>query len=246
MLIAKNIYKSFADTAVLKDVDITIEPGKLTALIGPSGSGKTTLLRALSLIDHPDKGTITLDGVDYSFPRTLDEDGEPEPITPPWPNVTVVFQQLFLWPHLTLRDNILLPLRHKKEDQTPQLNELIDLFQMGHFIDKYPNETSGGQKQRAALVRAIMLNPRYLLLDEITSALDVRQVSRILTHLPKLKDRGMGMLLITHSLNFARHAADQVVFMDEGQVIEAGSTTVITKPKEKATKEFMALVEAAS
>ena len=164
MITTKNITKKFGEATVLDKVSVNIKPGKITTLIGPSGSGKTTLLRAISLIDVPNSGDITIDGTKYDFPLS-------DELMPPWPKLSVVFQQLFLWPHLTLRQNILLPLGEQTDQE--YLKKLIGLFGMTDFIDHYPNQASVGQKQRAAFARALILKPKYLFLDEITSALDV-------------------------------------------------------------------------
>ena len=238
MLIGKKITKQYRGREILKGVDIKVEPGKITSLIGPSGSGKTTLLRVLSMLDLPDAGSIFLDSEKYNFPV------RPNEIIPPWPRVSVVFQQLFLWPHLTLRQNILLPLKGVKDER--HIAELIKILQMEEFIDRYPNQVSLGQRQRVALARALALNPEYLLLDEITSALDVEQVNIILSHLQTLKDKGVGILIVTHLLNFAQRASDQIVFLDEGKVIETGGKEILEKPKHERIQKFLSIVKAAT
>ena len=242
MIIAKDIHKKFDQRTILDGVDLTIDTGKITCLIGPSGSGKTTLLRALSLLEYPDRGTVTVDGTDYNFPLTGDAK-----ITPPWPHVSVVFQSLFLWPHLTLRQNILLPAKRRGlPDVHARLEELISFFEMGGFIDHYPNEASRGQQQRVALARAVMLKPKYMLLDEITSALDVEQVAKVLEYLQKLRDQGIGIFVITHLLNFARRAADQIVCLKGGESEEAGGPDILVHPKSPRLQQFVDLIEAAS
>lgn len=242
MLTGKKLRKSFGNVIALDDVDISIKPGQITTLIGPSGSGKTTLIRALSLLDPPDSGAISIYDKDYQFP--LENNRK---IEPPWPNVTVVFQQLFLWPHMTLRENITLPLKNRnKEDSEEHLKELIKMFEMQGFIDRYPNETSLGQRQRAALARALVLNPSYILMDEITSALDVEQVSIILKHLQLLRDEGIGILVVTHLIGFARRASDQVVVIDEGKVLEIGGREVLASPKNKRVQQFLSVIESAT
>lgn len=241
MLEAKNISKSFGAHRVLQDVSVCIKPGTITTLIGPSGTGKTTLLRALAMTDLPDSGEITLDDQTYRFPWPAHQRAPR-----PWPQITAVFQQLFLWPHLTLRENILLPARNfPRANLMDEFNELISVLHLSSFIDRYPNEASLGQRQRVALARALMLQPRYVLMDEVTSALDIEQVSNILNFLPRLKERGIGVLLITHALNFARRAADNILFMDEGRIIERGTVELLNNPQTPRLRQFLSLVEAA-
>jgi len=229
MLSAKNITKYREGDVVLESVDIDIEPGTITALIGPSGAGKTTLLNILSFSLFPDTGTIAVNDKSFSFPYS---DGS---IPQPSSLVTMVFQQLFLWPHLTLRENITISGRVSDAE----LSELINAFGMKNFIDRYPNQTSLGQRQRAALARAIALKPRYLLLDEITSALDIEQVEVVAKYLKKLKTGGTGIVAVTHLINFASRISDQVIFMDKGKVIERGTKELVSKPKNERTKEFL-------
>jgi ABC-type polar amino acid transport system ATPase subunit len=222
-------------------VDVEIAPGSITCVISPSGTGKTTLLRALSLLELPDSGEITLDEEIYNFPSLTTQHS---PLTAqPWPKLTAVFQSLFLWPHLTLRENIMLPARNIDAARAAKdIEGLIHVFEMQDFIDKFPNQASIGQRQRVALARALILNPRYILLDEITSALDVEQTARILTKLHHLKERGIGVFLITHQIGFARKSADQIIFMDGGCVVEKGKPDILTNPKTDRLTQFLSVV----
>jgi len=266
MLEGKNLSRSNGGRKIIDNVDVQIEQGEITVIIGPSGSGKTTLLKLLALLDKPDGGSISIDGLEYKFGQTNPS---------PWPQVTCVFQQLFLWPHLTLLENIKLPQRAKPkidrrsqrrgtiidaeiaaEEQAqaaPQpereyrrLDDLIEIFEMKEFINRYPNEASLGQRQRTALVRALVLQPKYLLLDEITSSLDVEQIAVILTYLKRLSHKGIGVMIITHLLNFAREAADKIIFVDSGQIIETGGREVLDNPQQERVKKFLSVIESAS
>lgn len=240
MLKARNLsFSHQGQPAVFTDISLDLNPGEITVLIGPSGTGKTTLLRCLSLLDAPQSGHIEIDDVAFAFPSATNP-------PPPWPALTSVFQQLFLWPHLTLRENILLPVRLAGRENPSHLDELIEAFDMGSFIERYPNEASLGQRQRIALARALMLEPRYLLLDEITSALDVEQIARILDYLKKLRGKNIGIFLITHLLGFARHAADQVLFMADGQIAESGPAEILKAPKTERLYRFLSVIAAAS
>jgi len=218
MLSGTKLTKIYNGREVLKEVSIKIEPGKITSLIGPSGSGKTTILRVLSMLDLPESGSIILDDKKYNFPLEKDK------ITPPWPKVSVVFQQLFIWPHLTLRKNIELPLEIKGvlNENKEYLDELYQMFDMNEFIDRFPNQVSLGQRQRVALVRALALKPKYLLLDEITSSLDVEQSGIILSHLTKIKQQGVGIIMVAHDIDFALSSADSVCFIENGRIVKQG------------------------
>lgn len=261
MLSARNIHKSFDGRKILDGVDIDIASGQITCVIGPSGTGKTTLLRALCLLDTPDEGIIKIDGDEFAFGNTPSLDPSPpmekngrgkmsgtnkERDLKIYPKVTAVFQSLFLWPHLTLRENIMLPARNHNPNAEKDIEGLIKVFEMGHFIDNYPNQSSVGQRQRVALARALILNPKYVLLDEITSALDVEQSARILTKLTHLKERGIGVFLITHHLGFARQAADQIIFMDNGKIVESGTPAILESPKTERLREFLSLAKIAA
>ncbi len=163
--------------------------------------------------------------------------------------MTVVFQSLFLWPHLSLYENIALPARNLIADEhilDNQIMHLAEKFDMTGFIHRYPNEASLGQRQRVALARALILRPQYALLDEITSALDVEQIERILDYLLHLKSQGVGVFLITHLIGFARRAADQILFMNNGRIEEHGGPEIITAPKSPRLQNFLKTIEAAS
>ncbi len=243
MLEARGLTFGYGEKVILRSVNLSVAPGGITCLIGPSGSGKTTLLRCLALMEQPQAGEIVLDDERYVWPWP-----EGKVFAPPYPKLTTVFQQLFLWPHLTLRENIMLPVRLNGlgEGAAAKLEAMIDVFDMGGFIERYPNEASLGQRQRVALARALMLEPRYLLLDEITSSLDVEQIAKILDHLKHLRGQNIGVFIITHLLGFARHAADQVAFMAEGQIVEAGGPDILRNPATERLHEFLSVVAAAS
>jgi ABC-type polar amino acid transport system ATPase subunit len=239
MLRAENLTKSFGGERVLEDICIEVNPGKFTFLIGPSGAGKTTLLRCLAILEVPEKGKIQIDQHMYDFPSARGSG-----IHPPWPDLTVVFQQHFLWPHLTIRQNILLPLKEKSSSGGTSFAELVTLFDMERFIDRYPNEASLGERQRAALARALILNPRYILMDEITSSLDVEQVNHLFYHLLELRRRGIGILLITHQLEFARALlkggnGDEAVFLDRGRILEKGGVGMLENPGNPRVRQFL-------
>jgi ABC-type polar amino acid transport system ATPase subunit len=217
MLQIEKICKKFAGNPVLKNISLDIKPGTITCVIGPSGAGKTTLLRTIGMLELPDSGRISIDDESYKFPLKSITGREP------WPKTTIVFQQLFIWPHLTIRENILLPIgKNISSEKYKQFEKLVKTFRMNSFLDRYPNQASLGQKQRAAIVRALMLNPKYLLLDEITASLDVQQATKILSHLSLIKEQGVGILMVAHDIDFALSIADKVIFMDKGAIIKEG------------------------
>ncbi len=200
MLQAKNISKSFGVKRVFQNLNITVKQGEVTVLMGQNGSGKSTCLRSLALLEKIDSGQIMLDGTSVNASDVN-----------MYPKITVVFQQLFLWPHLTNRENITLAVQGTPYQK--QLDELIEFLDLKEFIDQYPNQSSLGQKQRVAIARALILNPQYLLLDEITSALDDRQTEVIVEILKDLKKRKIGILLVTHHKVVAKQLADKLVYI---------------------------------
>jgi len=238
MLSCSNIKKSYGDKEIVRGVSAQFKPGTISAIIGPSGTGKSTFLRVLSLLEPADSGSIQIDGKDVCFPQAEDAES-----VNPWPRLTTVFQQLFLWPHLTIRQNICLPVR-KTDRVSPGglVDQVMRELLVTEFADRYPNQVSHGQRQRAAIARAIALKPAYLLLDEITSALDVEHVGVVLDYLQRLRDDGVAIVLITHLIGFARDAASQVLFMEHGCIQEAGTAWILSQPKTKRLEDFLSLV----
>jgi len=242
VLRAVGIRRTYGDNVVLDGVSLEVARGQITAVIGPSGSGKTTLIRALALVDIPEGGEIWLDAdLIFSYDKS-----EGLIFKPPWPRVTIVFQQLFLWPHLTLRENILLPIRRRSSVRAQDtFADLLERLNMNHFIDRYPAEASLGERQRAALVRALLLEPDFILLDEITSALDVEHINEVLSLLELLRTRNVGVVIVTHLIEFARGAAEKIVFLDNGAVVERGSADILTQPRTSRLREFLQVVRRA-
>lgn len=234
MLLAKDITKKIDGREILKNVSLSLESGEIVSIIGPSGAGKTTLLRTISLIDLPNSGSLSIGDNKYQFPIE-----QAEAIKYPYPELTVVFQQLFIWPHLTIRQNLTLPLRNNFDEK--HFDEVTGLFQMKSFLDRYPNEVSLGQRQRAAIARALLLKPKYLLLDEITSALDIEQSHLILSHLKQIADKGVGIVFVSHALHFASKISKKVIFMDEGKIVEEGTGEILENPKTERLKKFISI-----
>ncbi|GAB5398969.1 MAG: hypothetical protein Aureis2KO_05540 [Aureisphaera sp.] len=239
MISCKNITKTYGDLTILNGIDAEIERGEVTVLIGPSGSGKTTFLKSLSLIENPSSGTVSLDGDSFEFPNTRGKvrkqfsyDGKQ--------TIGVVFQNLDLIPHWTNRQNILRPIgKEISESEQSELQNLLELFKMEHFIDKLPHQCSRGEQQRVAFVRAVMLKPEFLFLDEITSALDPELVATLFKYLIELKNKGTGILIITHFLLFAQNVADKIIFISEGKLIEKGTKHIMISPGTKKLQDFL-------
>lgn len=240
MLKATGLCKSFDKQAVLKDIDFEVAPGTANIVIGPSGGGKSTLLRCLALLEFGEAGTLCVDDLTYQLPIANSR------FLPPWPTLTVVFQRHFLWPHLTNYQNIALPLQRRLHPQAirEQVEELVELFGMGSFIQRYPNETSVGQQQRVALARAFALRPRYILLDEVTAALDVEQVAKLHDVIVEMIRRGIGIVLVTHLLSFAESLlraspANRLTFLDDGRIAATGSLKLLTAPPDGRLGGFL-------
>lgn len=232
MLKANNLEKIINGKTILNKASLTLDSGQIIAIVGPSGAGKTAFLRAISLVDFCDRGNLAINGFNYEFPL-----GKKNKIIFPYPKLTVVFQQFFIWPHLTVRENLILPIR-KKFDQA-HFAKMTTMFQMEPFLDRYPNEVSVGEKQRTALVRALLLKPRYLLLDEVTSALDIEQSYLILGHLREIAKDGVGIIIVSHALHLVRAISSHVIFLDRGEIIEEGTSDILANPKTARLKKFV-------
>ena len=208
----RNLEKKYGFNVVLDSVSAEIPASGISVIMGPSGAGKSTLLRQLAFVEVPDRGSIQLSLHSRLFAWPLRER--------PWPLVTCVFQGLFLFPHLTLRGNIELPLRSRlgPERRSEIVGGLVELFSMREFVDRFPNEVSGGQAQRAALARALALQPSLLLIDEPHTGLDLRQQSVLNRHLLALRDSGVGLIVTSHALQFATLLADRIVTVQGGVV----------------------------
>jgi polar amino acid transport system ATP-binding protein len=239
LLSARGVRKSFGASVVLDDLSLDVAEHEVVALIGASGSGKSTLLRCINLLTGVDDGVITLDGTDITDPRA-----DPDTVRQ---RIGMVFQSYNLFPHMTVLGNITLaPTRvHGRSlaEARAQALDWLDRVGLADKADSYPDRLSGGQQQRAAIVRALVNQPRLLLLDEVTSALDPELVGEVLTMIRDLKGDGMTMVLATHEMGFARGVADQIVFLDGGRIVESGPPDqVLGDPVEARTRQFLARI----
>ena len=237
-----DLRKSFGETLVLHDVNLTVPEHTATVLIGASGSGKSTLLRCINLLEPIDDGLIYLDGQEISDPA-INVDVIRR-------KLGIVFQSFNLFPHMTIRENITLApikVQGKSRDEANELADgLLKRFDLMEKANEYPDRLSGGQQQRAAIIRSIAVNPRLLLLDEVTSALDPVLVNEVLSIVRDLKSDGMTMVLATHEMGFATQVADQVCFLESGLILERGTPEeVLRSPSHPKTKEFLKRVHEA-
>ncbi|MBA2774211.1 MAG: amino acid ABC transporter ATP-binding protein [Nocardioidaceae bacterium] len=236
LLVLEQVRKHYGSQQVLRGIDLAVAEHHVTCLIGASGSGKSTLLRCINLLETVDDGVIWLDGRDISDPR-VDADEVRR-------RVGMVFQAFNLFPHRSVLDNVTLgPQRSLKQSTSvaeATALELLDRFGLADKASAYPDSLSGGQQQRVAVVRAIAMAPRLLLLDEITSALDPLLVAEVLDVIAELKREGMTILMATHEMHFAQEVADRVVFIDNGQVVEQGpAADVLDHPRDERTVRFL-------
>lgn len=239
MLQLTNIQKSYGANPVLKGIDLTVSQGEMICLIGASGSGKSTLLRCMNLLEPIDDGEILLNGNDISEPGF-----DPQPVRQ---RIGMVFQSFNLFPHMTALENAMLAPRRihhrSRSELRPELEALFARFGLSERMDHYPDQLSGGQQQRVAIIRALAMTPDIMLFDEITSALDPELVGEVLDVLRNLRAQGMTMVLATHEMGFARELADTVCFLDQGQILEAGTPAqIFENPREKRTQEFLSRV----
>lgn len=238
-LLAKNIRKNFDERQVLKGVDLEVYPGQIVALIGSSGSGKSTMLRCLNLVEELSDGQIWLDGDEISRPGINEDEVRA--------NIGLVFQSYNLFAHLSILENVKLALKVVQKKSDKEATEIalswLDRIGLADKANQYPDKLSGGQQQRTAIVRAVALNPKLLLLDEVTSALDPELSGEVLELIRDLKDSGTTIVMATHELSFAREVADWVIFLDQGVIAEEGEAAeFFAHPKNARTKEFLTRV----
>lgn len=234
MIEVKNIDKYFGDKHVLKKVNLNIAKGEVIALIGPSGSGKSTLIRCMNKLEEISAGEIMYKGENINNCDISKEIG-------------MVFQHFYLFPHKTVLENISLsPILTKKASRAGAEEKALELLKMMNLLDKkddYPDSLSGGQKQRIAIARSLAMDPKLILFDEVTSALDPEMVGEVLNVMKELANQGMTMVVVTHEMGFAKQVADRVIFMVDGEIVEeAKGEEFFDNPKEARTREFLSQV----
>jgi len=237
ILEARGIRKVFGETEVLAGVDLVVHPREMVFVVGPSGSGKSTLLRCCNRLEEPTDGAITVDGLDVLSPRT--------DVNAVRRRIGMVFQSFNLYPHMTALANVTLALRLVLKQRRAEADERgrAALARVGleAKASAYPGELSGGQQQRVAIARALALEPKVMLFDEPTSALDPELVGSVLAVMQAMREQGMTMVVVSHELRFARRAADRVVFMDHGRIVEEGPPeAVLGAPTSDRTRAFVA------
>ncbi|EAX48448.1 ABC transporter related [Thermosinus carboxydivorans Nor1] len=246
MIKVNDIHKSFHKLEVLKGISLEVQKGEVVAIIGPSGSGKSTFLRCLNRLETIDRGTIEIEGEVLAAPGP---DGKicyapEEQARRICRKMGMVFQQFNLFPHLTVLENVIeAPLvvkGVKREDIVPEAEELLRKVGLLDKRDSYPSRLSGGQKQRVAIARALAMKPDIMLFDEPTSALDPELTGEVLRAMRQLAEEHMTMLVVTHEMAFAREVASRVVFMDKGEIIEAGTPAeIFSRPAHPRTQAFL-------
>jgi len=238
----EGLHKRFDQLEVLRGIDLTVDEHEVVCLIGASGSGKSTLLRCINLLEPTDAGRILIEGTDI----TTDDVDENQVRR----GIGIVFQAFNLFPHMSVLDNVTLAprrvLHRSRQVAERDADELLGRFGLDDKRDEYPDRLSGGQQQRVAIVRALAMQPRLILLDEITSALDPELVADVLSVVRELAAGGMTMIIATHEMGFARDIANRVYFLDAGRILEAGPPDqIFSNPSEARTRQFLDRVIAA-
>jgi len=238
----EGLHKSFGDLEVLRGIDLVVREHEVVCLIGASGSGKSTLLRCVNLLEEVDAGRIVVDGAEITAPK-VDLDRVRR-------GIGIVFQAFNLFPHLRVVDNVALAPRRvlgrPRAEAEADARALLARFGLEDKAGEFPDRLSGGQQQRVAIVRALAMQPRLLLLDEVTSALDPVLVAEVLDVIRELAAGGMTMVIATHEMGFARDIADRVCFLDEGRILEEGPPDrIFREPREERTRRFLERVIAA-
>ena len=246
---ARNVRKHFGQLQVLKGISLDVHPGEVLCIIGPSGSGKTTLLRCMNFLEEYDEGEILFDGmlVGYRMKNGTRKMERGAHVARIRAQLGMVFQRFHLWPHMTTLENVIegpIVVRRLERQQAIQLaRELLLKVGLQDKTDVYPSKLSGGQMQRAAIARALAMQPKALLFDEPTSALDPELVGVVLDVMKSLAREGKTMVVVTHEIGFAREVADRVVMMDCGEIIEVGPpSTLLRSPSHERTRSFISKV----
>jgi ABC-type polar amino acid transport system ATPase subunit len=246
IIAAERLGKSFGTLEVLRAVDLAVAEGEVVCVVGPSGSGKTTLLRCFALLEKPSAGRVLMRGSviaggeeDAAMRRTVREVRA---------DIGMVFQHFHLWPHMTVLQNVIeapMLVKRASRDEAVAIGErLLDKVGLSEKRDVYPARLSGGQQQRVAIARALAMNPKVMLFDEVTSALDPELRREVLLVMRQLAAEGMTMLVVTHEMGFARNVGSRVVFMDEGRIVEeAAPQTFFTAPATERAQRFLQLFE---
>ncbi len=235
----EGIHKWFGDLHVLRGIDLKIVPKEVVVLIGPSGSGKSTLLRTINVLEEPTEGKVFFDGVELTDIRT--------DLNRARTHMGMVFQQFNLFPHLNATDNITLALikvlKLSKDEATTRAHAELEHVGLSDKVESYPSQLSGGQQQRVAIARSLAMQPKMMLFDEVTSALDPELIGEVLGVMQDLASEGMTMVVVTHEMGFAGRVGTRLLFMDEGVILEEGlPPEVINNPKHTRTQAFLAEV----
>jgi len=244
MISIKGLYKQFGQLEVLKGIDLLVEKGKVVVVIGPSGSGKTTMLRCLNVLETPNQGVISIEGQSLDFSKNVHK----KQIASFRRLTGMVFQSYNLFPHKTALQNVMegpiIVKGESKEDARKKAKALLEKVGLGDKQDYFPAQLSGGQQQRVGIARALAMEPEVMLFDEPTSALDPELVGEVLKVMKDLAREGMTMIVVTHEMRFAREAADEVIFMDQGVIVERNKPEeIFTNPKEERTRKFLNMIQ---
>ncbi len=249
MVRAEGVYKHFGRVEVLRGIDLEVRTGEVLCIIGPSGAGKSTFLRCINHLEKIDEGRLTVDGelVGYREHAGRLYELRDREVGQRRAQIGMVFQHFNLFPHLTALENVTVgPLKVKREDKAIAIGrarELLVRVGLGEKLDAYPRQLSGGQQQRVAIARALGMQPKLMLFDEPTSALDPELVGDVLDVMRSLAKTGMTMVVVTHEIGFAREAADNLAFMDEGVIVESGPPrAVLSNPRNERTQAFLSRI----
>jgi polar amino acid transport system ATP-binding protein len=249
MVQAEGVHKRFGRLEVLQGINLKVKPGEVTVMLGPSGSGKSTFLRCINHLEKINGGRLWVDGELVGYRQQGDKlyELKENEVSRKRAEIGMVFQRFNLFPHMTALGNVIeAPMRVKgvrRVDAVARGRELLGQVGLAEKADVYPAQLSGGQQQRVAIARALAMEPKLMLFDEPTSALDPELVGDVLEAMRKLAENGMTMIVVTHEMGFAREVGDQVVFMDQGVVVEKGvPTEVFANPQHERTKAFLSRI----